>query len=154
MNPTIRLFSMNDLITSLKIELSLDKIILKHPVQDNNKDIDIIISKKDFDNLCLSDNFYLLKNRFLCDKHVFYIFYHKGNLHLIDFNIDGLFVNGQLLFKLDQINKNLVYEKIELIYKNKELRKSLIAGGLKNAKKYSLDRYVMKLNEAYGANSI
>lgn len=107
---------MIEVIQSLKQELNLKEIIIKQPVTSDTKDIDVIISKNEFDKLKFNKHFYLLKDRYNCDKHIFYLFYKNNCLHVIDFNIDGLFVNGQLLYTLDLIHKNVVPGELKGIF--------------------------------------
>lgn len=115
---------MSDLMVALKKGLNIDKMIVKRLHRKSDKDVDIIISKEEFDKIIFAKNFYLLKNRVKCDKHIFYLFYYKKKVYVIDFNIDGLFINGRIFYDLENISlfiKKTRFAGIFCLKRNKEI---------------------------------
>ena len=82
------------------------------------------------------------------------IFYEVQSLGIPLICADAVSVNeliknkkNALLFKLK--NKKDLSEKIKIICNDKNLRKKLIKNGLNEAKKYSLENYLIKLGDIY-----
>ncbi|MDD2907164.1 MAG: glycosyltransferase family 4 protein [Candidatus Gracilibacteria bacterium] len=67
-------------------------------------------------------------------------------------NIEGLneiMINNKNVLQFEKQSVGDLVKKIEKIYKDSELREKLIENGLKEVKKYSLKKYLTKLNEIY-----
>lgn len=131
----------------LKKDLNSDSLVFKS--ETTNADIDIIISYDDFKQLQLRENLLLLKDRLVCDRHIFYLYLFNGSLYIVDFNINGLSKPGYFDIDMNIIESNCIekngvrflnkhlYDHYQLLKANSKLNPFL----LKEYLRYNLFRY-------------
>ncbi len=99
-----------EILITIKKELDLEKMYLKHMISGKDKDIDIVISKADFNKIDFPENYKIIRKKLSFNNHIFIVRIDNKtkNLNLLDFHIDGLEYCNVFKIYFDEIKNNSI----------------------------------------------
>ncbi len=100
----------DNILSDIKKELELGEMYIKHKISEEDRDIDIVMSKADFNKINFPWNYKIVRRKLFFNNHIFVIRLDKKtkSLSLLDFHIDGLEYCNVFKISFNEIKSNSI----------------------------------------------